>query len=118
MKEKVSAEKVRIVLERLRGEEIIAELCRCEGIPSNLYYRGTMTLLQVLSGRSESVRVGTIRDTVSLASPSGLRGCKVHQVKTTFVFQDPAYGTSNHSSPRTFSSFGVSAHSWTSGLKN
>ena len=32
-----SEEKVRIVLEGLRGEDSIAELCRREGIPSNLY---------------------------------------------------------------------------------
>ena len=32
-------EKIRIVLNRLRGEESIAELCRREGIVQNLYYR-------------------------------------------------------------------------------
>jgi transposase len=32
-------EKVRIVLEGLRGATSIAALCRREGIPSNLYYR-------------------------------------------------------------------------------
>ena len=31
-------EKIRIVLEGLRGEESIAELCRREGIVQNLYY--------------------------------------------------------------------------------
>ena len=42
-RKKYSAEeKVRIVLEGLRGEESIAELCRREGIPSNLYYRWTL----------------------------------------------------------------------------
>ena len=36
-RKKYSAEeKVRVVLEGLRGEESIAELCRKEGIPSNL----------------------------------------------------------------------------------
>ena len=35
----VSAEeKIRIVIERLRGEESIASLCRREGIAANLYY--------------------------------------------------------------------------------
>ena len=64
MKEKVSAEdrvreirrktrkkysleeKVRIVLEGLRGEESIAALCRREGIPSNLYYRWSKEFLE------------------------------------------------------------------------
>jgi len=32
-------EKIRIVLEGLRGEETIAEVCRKEGINQNLYYR-------------------------------------------------------------------------------
>ena len=31
-------DKIRIVLEGLRGEESIAELCRREGIVQNLYY--------------------------------------------------------------------------------
>ena len=31
-------EKIRIVLEGLRGEDSIAELCRQEGINQNLYY--------------------------------------------------------------------------------
>jgi transposase len=32
-------EKIRIVLEGLRGEDSIAELCRKERIAQNLYYR-------------------------------------------------------------------------------
>jgi transposase len=34
-----SEEKIRIVLEGIRGEESIANLCRREGMPNNLYYR-------------------------------------------------------------------------------
>ena len=46
-RKKYSAEeKVRIVLEGLRGEESIAELCRREGIPSNLYYRWSKEFLE------------------------------------------------------------------------
>ena len=36
-------EKIRIVLEGLRGEETIAELCRREGIAQSLYYKRTAT---------------------------------------------------------------------------
>ena len=34
-----SEEKIRIVLEGLRGEDSIATICRREGINPNLYYR-------------------------------------------------------------------------------
>ena len=39
-------EKIRIVLEGLRGEESIAELCRREGIVQNLYYRWSKDFLE------------------------------------------------------------------------
>jgi|MEHZ01.5.fsa_nt_MEHZ011555889.1_3 hypothetical protein len=41
-------EKIRIVLDDLRGESSIAELCRKEGINQNLYYGiGKLTLLDL-----------------------------------------------------------------------
>jgi transposase len=39
-------EKIRIVLEGLRGEESIAELCRREGISPNLYYKWSKEFLE------------------------------------------------------------------------
>ena len=39
-------DKIRIVLEGLRGEESIAELCRREGIVQNLYYRWSKEFLE------------------------------------------------------------------------
>ena len=39
-------EKIRIVLEGLRGEDSIAELCRKEGIAQNLYYRWSKEFLE------------------------------------------------------------------------
>ena len=39
-------EKIRIVLDGLRGEETIAELCRREGIAQNLYYRWSKEFLE------------------------------------------------------------------------
>ena len=38
--------KIRIVLEGLRGEDSIAELCRREGINSNVYYRWSKDFLE------------------------------------------------------------------------
>ena len=39
-------ERIRIVLDGLRGESSIAELCRREGINSNLYYRWSKDFLE------------------------------------------------------------------------
>jgi len=39
-------DKIRIVLEGLRGEESIVELCRREGIVQNLYYRWPKDFLE------------------------------------------------------------------------
>jgi len=41
-----SEEKIRVVLEGLRGEESIAELCRREGISPNLYYNWSKEFLE------------------------------------------------------------------------
>ena len=61
-RKKYSAEeKIRIVLEGLRGEGSIAELCRREGINSNVYYRWSKDFLEAgkkrLSG--DTVREAT-----------------------------------------------------------
>src|SRR6478735_2988995 len=39
-------EKIRIVLDGLRGEDSIAELCRKQGIAQNLYYRWSKEFLE------------------------------------------------------------------------
>jgi transposase len=44
-------EKIRIVLEGLRGEDSIAELCRKEGINQNLYYRWSKEFLDAERAR-------------------------------------------------------------------
>ena len=41
-----SEEKIRIVLEGLKGESSIAEICRREGINPNLYYRWSKDFLE------------------------------------------------------------------------
>jgi transposase len=64
-----SEEKIRIVLEGLKGEVSIAELCRREGIVSNLYYRWSKDFLEAgkkrLSGdtarEATSSEVGDLR---------------------------------------------------------
>lgn len=44
-------EKIRIVLEGIRGEESIAELCRREGINPNLYYKWSKEFLEAGKAR-------------------------------------------------------------------
>jgi len=39
-------EKIHIVLEGLRGEQSVSDLCRREGIASNLYYRWSKDFLE------------------------------------------------------------------------
>ena len=51
-------EKIRIVLEGLRGEDSIAELCRREGIAQNLYYRWSKDFLEAAA---RAVQGGSLR---------------------------------------------------------
>ena len=63
-------EKIRIVLEGLRGEDSIAELCRREGINSNVYYRWSKEFMEAgkkrLSG--DTVREATTDEVKILRS--------------------------------------------------
>ena len=52
-------EKIRIVLEGLRGELSISELCRREGIAASIYYKWSKDFLE--AGRNGLTR-STIRD--------------------------------------------------------
>ena len=63
-----SEEKIKIVLDGLRGEYSIAELCRKEGINNNLYYRWSKDFLEAgkkrLSG--DTVREASTDEVVDL----------------------------------------------------
>ena len=65
-------EKIRIVLEGLRGEDSVAELCRREGINSNVYYRWSKEFLEAgkkrLSG--DEVREATSDEVKQLRTES------------------------------------------------
>jgi transposase len=62
-----SEEKIRIVLEGLRGEISIAELCRREVIYPNVYYRWSKTFLEAGKQRLEgdTVREATSNEVVN-----------------------------------------------------
>jgi len=57
-----SEEKIRIVLEGLRGEISISELCRREGINPNVYYRWSKDFLEAGKKRLEG---DTVREATS-----------------------------------------------------
>jgi transposase len=61
-------EKIRIVLEGLRGEESIAELCRREGISPNLYYKWSKEFLEAGKSRlaGDTKREATSSDVSAL----------------------------------------------------
>jgi transposase len=63
-------EKIRIVLEGLRGETSIAELCRREGLNSNLYYRWSKEFLEAGKKRlqGDTVREATSSEVTGLRS--------------------------------------------------
>src|SRR3954464_15531998 len=65
-------EKIRIVLDGLRGEDSIAELCRREGIAQNLYYRWSKDFLEAgkkrLAGDTPGPPART-RSTICVARP-------------------------------------------------
>ena len=64
-----SEEKIRIVLEGLRGEISVSELCRREGISPNLYYRWSKAFLD--AGKN-----GLTRDTRRDATTEQVRQLK------------------------------------------
>ncbi|HUT61836.1 MAG TPA: transposase [Phycisphaerae bacterium] len=64
-----SEEKIRIVLEGLRGEISVAELCRREGIAPTVYYRWSKDFL-------EAGKNGLVRDTRRDASTDEVRDLK------------------------------------------
>jgi len=59
-------EKIRIVLDGLRGEESIAELCRREGIAQSLYYSWSKEFLEACKKRLAG-------DTAREATPSEVK---------------------------------------------
>lgn len=63
-----SEEKIRIVLEGLKGEESIAELCRREGISPNLYYNWSKDFLEAGKRRllGDTKREATSTEVTSL----------------------------------------------------
>ena len=77
-------EKIRIVLEGLRGEDSIAELCRKEGINQNLYYRWSKEFLEAGKKRlaGDTAREATSDEVKQLRA-------EARQLKETLAEADP-----------------------------
>jgi len=65
-------EKIRIVIEGLRGEDSIAELCRREGINANVYYRWSKEFMEAGKKRlaGDVVREATTDEVKELRAES------------------------------------------------
>jgi transposase len=74
-------EKIRIVLEGLRGEDSIAELCRREGIPPNVYDRWSKEFLEAGKRRLAG-------DTAREATSDEVRGLRQEAVALKEVVAD------------------------------
>jgi transposase len=63
-----SEEKIRVVLDGLKGEASIAELCRREGINPNIYYKWSKEFLEAGKKRlqGDTVREATSSEVVDL----------------------------------------------------
>ena len=66
-------EKIRIVLEGLRGEDSIAELCRREGIASSMYYGWSKEFLEAGKKRlaGDTARAATADEVKELRRETG-----------------------------------------------
>ena len=64
-------DKIRIVLEGLRGEDSIAELCRKEGIAQSLYYTWSKEFMEAGKRRlaGDTARAATTASRASLREP-------------------------------------------------
>ena len=65
-------DKIRIVLEGLRGEDTMAELCRREGLNSNVYYRWSKEFMEAGKKRlaGDTVREATSVEVKQLRADS------------------------------------------------
>ncbi len=71
-KHRSAEEKIRIVLDGLRGEDSIAELCRREGIAQSLYYKWSKEFLEAGKKRlaGDTARAATTNEVKDLRRQS------------------------------------------------
>ncbi len=81
-------EKIRIVLEGLRGEQSISELCRREGIASNLYYRWSKDFLE--AGKKQ-LAGDTVREATRVSEHSALQALQLQRPESTGHFEPRSF---------------------------
>ncbi len=69
-----SEEKIRIVLEGLRGESSVAEICRREGLNTNIYYKWSKEFLEAGKKRLQG---DTVREATSTEVSESLAGAGI-----------------------------------------
>ena len=79
-------EKIRVVLEGLRGEKSIAELCHREGIVQNLYYRWSKDWTSRRFRRASWPCASLTRKTIFVSEASVYRLLKVHDLIASPAF--------------------------------
>ncbi len=85
-----SEERIRIVLEGLRGEYSIAELCRREGIAQGLYYKWSKEFLEAgkkrLSGDTERQATSSeVKDLRRLSAAVGVDDVHLHDMRRSIA---------------------------------
>jgi transposase len=88
-------EKIRIVLDGLRGEETIAELCRQEGIAQSLYYSWSKEFLEAGKKRlaGDTARQATSNEVKSLrAEARDLKEALAEQMLENRLFKKSMTG--------------------------
>src|SRR6476619_2647284 len=109
-------DKIRIVLEGLRGEDSIAELCRREGIVQNLYYRWSKDFLEAGKKRlaGDTARAATSDEVKDLRREAGALKDVVadltleNRLLKKSVTADGEDGARGSRPPRSWRSFGWS----------
>ena len=95
-------EKIRIVLEGLRGEDSIAELCRKEGINQNLYYRWSKDFLEAskkrfsddTSWQANTEEVKDLRHVAGGLDAQRLTASSVQQTHAAYCLKRKCHSTS------------------------
>ena len=77
-------EKIRIVVEGLRGEMTIAELCRREGISESLYYSWSKEFMEAGKARLLGLNHFNGTETGSSSKPSALLGLRAKHSRANF----------------------------------